>query len=94
MERFVPAKQDRLNSAIVGTEFANTKPENEAASIETYPSVDHGVPPGNLVLARAEAGQMLQAVGDNLAAEPMALDVEQAGGIRLIAASEFEGALD
>ena len=37
-------------------------------------------------LPRPDAGQMLQAVADDLAAQAMALDIEQPGGVGLVAA--------
>lgn len=43
-------------------------------------------------LPRADTGEMLKAVEHDLAAEAMALDIEQAGGIGLVAAGDFQDA--
>ena len=44
--------------------------------------------------AGADAGEMLEAVEHDLAAEAVALDVEQAGGVGLVAAGDFQDAGD
>src|SRR6478672_11346711 len=53
-----------------------------------------GIEQDGRLFRRADAGEMLEAVGDDFAAEAVALDVEQAGCIGLVAAGDFQHASD